>query len=207
MAKKYKPASEKTIAKGKGISTDELSFKDALKYFQDRGKERGMNRFRHKGKVFDLSGKEIAPKAAPKAATKAAPKAKEYSGRGDGAAEVNRRKQENKKYSGRGDGLSEVATRKKREEKKSTSTLVPAAGATVAARGGAAAQGRPYNPSFGKGGPGMAEGFQGRYQTGVARAGAGRGAPGINPGQAVKRIGGGRRKSLYNKDDFGFKLD
>ena len=74
MVKKYKPASEKTIAKGKGISTDELSFKEALKYFQDRGKERGMNRFRYKGKVFDLSGKEIAPKAATKAAPKTAPK-------------------------------------------------------------------------------------------------------------------------------------
>ena len=202
MAKKYKPASEKTIAKGKGISTDELSFKDALKYFQDRGKERGMNRFRHKGKVYDLSGKEISPKATPKATPKAAPKAKEYSGRGDGAAEVKRRQQENKKYSGRGNGASEVTRRKKAGEEKSTSTFVPAAGAAVAARGGSAAQGRPYNPNYGKGGPGMAEGFQGRYQTGVARAGAGSGAPGINSGKVARKLGtkGGRR--ALKPDDF-----
>lgn len=67
MAKTYKPATERQIKRGKGVSTDELSFNEALKYFQARGKEKGMNRFRHKGKVYDLTGKEIASKAAPKA--------------------------------------------------------------------------------------------------------------------------------------------
>ncbi len=77
MAKTYKPATERQIKKGKGVSTDELNFDEALKYFQARGKEKNMSRFRHKGKVYDLSGKEIAPKAAPKTSSKAAPKAKD----------------------------------------------------------------------------------------------------------------------------------
>ena len=100
MAKTYKPATERQIKRGKGVSTDELSFKEALKYFQARGKEKDMNRFRHKGKVYDLTGKEIAPKAAPKAKpatnameTSPRPKARPATGGGggDGDAEVKRR--------------------------------------------------------------------------------------------------------------------
>lgn len=60
---KYRRASEKTIARGKGISTDKLSLKDAKDYFNERAKETGAKRFRHNGQVYDLAGNKITESA------------------------------------------------------------------------------------------------------------------------------------------------
>lgn len=60
---KYRKASEKTIARGKGISTDKLSLKEAKDYFNERAKETGAKRFRHNGQVYDLAGNKITESA------------------------------------------------------------------------------------------------------------------------------------------------
>ncbi len=57
---KYRKASEKTIARGKGKSTDELSLADAKDYFRERAKETGAKRFRHQGQVYDLDGNKVS---------------------------------------------------------------------------------------------------------------------------------------------------
>lgn len=57
---KYRKASEKTIARGKGKSTDELSLADAKDYFRERAKETGAKRFRHNGQVYDLDGNKVS---------------------------------------------------------------------------------------------------------------------------------------------------
>jgi hypothetical protein len=60
---KYRKASEKTVARGKGISTDKLSLKEAKDYFNERAKETGAKRFRHNGQVYDLAGNKITESA------------------------------------------------------------------------------------------------------------------------------------------------
>ena len=166
MAKKYKLASEKTIKAGKGISTDKLSFDEALGFFKQQGKERRMNRFRYQGKVYDLSGKEIPAASAKKTSTVTQKKVepKTYSGRGDGSKEVTTRKRDTMKYSGRGEGAKDAAPKKESP----SSTMIPAAGASVRGRGSRAA-GKPYNPNY-TGKSAMAEGFQGKYGGEVAKA-------------------------------------
>lgn len=73
MAKTYRTATEKDIAKGKGKSTDELSLAEATAYFNKRSAETGAKKFRYKGEVYDLSGNKAAAKtAAPKPSAKAA---------------------------------------------------------------------------------------------------------------------------------------
>lgn len=57
---KYRKASEKTISRGKGKSTDELSLADAKDYFRERAKETGAKRFRHQGQVYDLDGNKVS---------------------------------------------------------------------------------------------------------------------------------------------------
>lgn len=57
---KYRKASEKTVARGKGKSTDELSLADAKDYFRERAKETGAKRFRHQGQVYDLDGNKVS---------------------------------------------------------------------------------------------------------------------------------------------------
>lgn len=60
---KYRKASEKTISRGKGISTDKLSLSEAKDYFNERAKETGAKRFRHNGQVYDLNGNKITESA------------------------------------------------------------------------------------------------------------------------------------------------
>ena len=57
---KYRKASEKTISRGKGKSTDQLSLADAKEYFNSRAKETGAKRFRWNGDVYDLNGNKIS---------------------------------------------------------------------------------------------------------------------------------------------------
>lgn len=219
MVKTYKPATERQIKSGKGVSTDELSFKEALKYFQARGKEKDMNRFRHKGKVYDLTGKEITPKAAPKAAPKVT-KPKEKPVTKDAMAGY--RKGDvtttslDKPKGGRGDDRMEAFRRRiekaidKSEEspsKKDNSGLfVPAAAAAVASRSGnSKPTGKPYNPKY-TGQSSMKEGFQGKYGGEVARTRGGKPSGrigGINPSKTVRNMSkGGRRKSVSKAEDF-----
>lgn len=60
---KYRKASEKTISRGKGKSTDQLSLADAKEYFNSRAKETGAKRFRWNGDVYDLRGNKISEPA------------------------------------------------------------------------------------------------------------------------------------------------
>lgn len=57
---KYRQASEKTISRGKGKSTDQLSLADAKEYFNTRAKDTGSKKFRWNGEVYDLSGNKVA---------------------------------------------------------------------------------------------------------------------------------------------------
>lgn len=232
MAKTYKPATERQIKRGKGVSTDELSFNEALKYFQARGKEKDMNRFRHKGKVYDLTGKEIAPKAKP--ATKAMetsprPKAKPTTGggRGDGAAEVKRRSADAKPATSartgptktdkmRGDARTSARSRtsindtkkKIRElqgqlDKNSATLAAVSLGSGVLTRGNTNARGTPSNPTYGSQKL-QPTGPQGRINTGVSRpaVGGGRGLPGINPTRTANQLGSGGRANRRDPKAF-----
>jgi len=239
MATTYRKATEKDIKKGKGKSTDELSFDEAKAYFNKRAKETGMDKFRYQGKVYDLSGKESAPaKAAPKAAPKAAeekpmrPKARPAAkpaegGKGGGGADKMPATGVTapKKYSGRGDGASEAsrrgkdtkaeAARKAREDMSDKAKKVAVGGAALGAAVAMARAGLKSgekaprrvatptvtNPKYGSK-PKMAEGFQGRYETGVGRPGmdARKGLAG-NAAPFERVAGGGARASMENKDD------
>lgn len=235
MATTYRKATEKDIKKGKGKSTDELSFDEAKAYFNKRAKETGMDKFRYQGKVYDLSGKESAPaKAAPKAAEekpmrpKARPAAKPAEGgKGGGGADKMSATGVTapKKYSGRGDGASEASrrgkdakaesARKAREDMSDKAKKVAVGGAALGAAVALARAGLKSgekaprkvatptvtNPKYGSK-PKMAEGFQGKYETGVGRPGmdARRGLAG-NAAPFERVAGGGGRASMENKDD------
>ena len=243
MATTYRKATEKDIKKGKGKSTDELSFDEAKAYFNKRAKETGMDKFRYQGKVYDLSGKESAStkaapkaastKAAPKAAsTKAAPKAASAAkpaegGKGGGGADKMPATGVTapKKYSGRGDGASEASRRSKdakaesarkaREDMSDKAKKVAVGGAALGAAVALARAGLKSgekaprkvatptitNPKYGSNSK-MAEGFQGKYETGVGRPGmdARRGLAG-NAAPFERVAGGGGRASMENKDD------
>lgn len=235
MATTYRKATEKDIKKGKGKSTDELSFDEAKAYFNKRAKETGMDKFRYQGKVYDLSGKESAPaKAAPKAAEEKPmrPKARPASkpaegGKGGGGADKMPATGVTapKKYSGRGDGASEASrrgkdakaesARKAREDMSDKAKKVAVGGAALGAAVAMARAGLKSgekaprkvatptvtNPKYGSK-PKMAEGFQGKYETGVGRPGmdARRGLAG-NAAPFERVAGGGGRASMENKDD------
>lgn len=58
MAKSYREAkTDKEKARGK--STDELSFDEALTFFQKRGKSKGSSKFRWRGDVYNTSGEKV----------------------------------------------------------------------------------------------------------------------------------------------------
>lgn len=228
MATTYHKATEEEIKKGKGKSTDELSFDEAKAYFNKRAKETGLDKFRYQGKVYDLSGKESAPKAAPAKrsaeapTTSKRPKAKpeptksgrpgtgvtsgpKYSGRGDGASEASRR----------GKDAKAESARKAREDTSDKAKKVAVGGAALGAavalaraglKGGEKAPRKMAtptvtNPKYGSK-PKMAEGFQGKYETGVGRPGmdARKGLAG-NAAPFERVAGGGGRASMENKDD------
>lgn len=226
MAKTYKPATERQIKKGKGVSTDELGFNEALKYFQARGKEKNMSRFRHKGKVYDLSGKEIAPKAAPKTSSKAAPKAKDAmagyrkgdvtttsldkpkSDRRSGATEVKRTtrpqttaekayEEARKKAE---EAARKVAEFEKQLSQNSAALAAASLGSGVLTRGSSTARGKASNPSFGsqKLSP---QGFQGRMNTSVGRPAVKTGAKGLNSAKMASRLRGGRQATIDRAKD------
>lgn len=99
---KYRQASEKTISRGKGKSTDQLSLADAKEYFNTRAKETGAKKFRWNGEVYDLSGNKVAQGTSRSSGGSSSarsssaegpkrPKARPQTGRGDGGAEVVRR--------------------------------------------------------------------------------------------------------------------
>lgn len=91
---KYRKASEKTISRGKGISTDKLSLKDAKEYFNERAKETGAKRFRHNGQVYDLAGNKInesAPARSSGGGSSAAPRPKARPATSSGGAQADRR--------------------------------------------------------------------------------------------------------------------
>lgn len=228
MAKTYKPATERQIKKGKGVSTDELSFGEALKYFQARGKERDMNRFRHKGKVYDLTGKEIAPKATPKALKpKEKPVTKDaMTGyrKGD-ITTTSLDKPKTKPRTGptktekmRGDARTSAQsqtsinnTKKKirdiqgQLDKNSAVLAAASLGSGVLTRGNTSAKGKPFNPTYGSQKP-QATGFQGKMNTTVgrpARVGGAKGISGTNPARLAKQIGrGGRKNTPQDSKDF-----
>lgn len=127
---KYKKASPEVIKKGKGVSTDSLSFEEAKAFFNDYSKETKMKRFRYQGKVYDLSGNEVAEKAAAKPAasssssaptTSKRPKAKPaapttVASTGGGGADAGKMPATGTKpykSSGRGDGAMETSRRSK----------------------------------------------------------------------------------------------
>ena len=96
---KYRKASEKTISRGKGKSTDQLSLADAKEYFNSRAKETGAKRFRWNGEVYDLSGNKVseAPSRSSGSSSRNSlsrreepkrPQANPRRGRGDGGAET-----------------------------------------------------------------------------------------------------------------------
>jgi len=236
MAKTYRTATEKDIAKGRGKSTDELSLAEATAYFNKRSAETGAKKFRYKGEVYDLSGnkstvvttpkpstkaaddKPMRPRARPAAPEKpvntvrpevpqkpkaAAPAPKKYSGRGDGASEVSRRKTD--------------AARKAQEDMSDKAKKVAAGGAALGAavvgaraalKGGVKPPRKPatptvtnpkYNPRSG-----TKTGFQGKYETSVGRPGyydSKRSLSG-NP-EPMKYVGGGGRATApgAEKDD------
>jgi len=123
------------------------------------------------------------------------------------------------KYSGRGSGAAEMSQRSSdsaRKAQEKSSDIAKKVAAAAAAGGGVAALMKAVkeaprvrrtatptitNPKYGSK-PKMAEGFQGRYETGVGRPGmdsrkglAGNAAP-------FERVaGGGGRASMENKDD------
>jgi hypothetical protein len=91
---KYRKASEKTISRGKGISTDKLSLKDAKDYFNERAKETGAKRFRHNGQVYDLAGNKItesAPARSSGGGSSAAPRPKARPATSAGGAQADQR--------------------------------------------------------------------------------------------------------------------
>lgn len=112
-------------------------------------------------------------------------------GRGDGGAEVIRRRTEK--------ALANVGSKKE----SGSSVLIPAVAAAVASRKQSAPKGKPYNPSYSNKAK-MAEGFQGRYATEVGAPKAKVTSPkiGTNPTKMSKKLGGGRRNALTAKDDF-----
>jgi hypothetical protein len=103
---------------------------------------------------------KTSPKATPKASPKASPKvaSKEVSsGRGSGAEEVKRRILDATKD-----------TSKKESAITGKSIATPRPGGLSGSRR-MPATGKPYNPNF-SGSKGASEGFQGKYETGVAKA-------------------------------------
>ncbi len=91
---KYRKASEKIISRGKGISTDKLSLKDAKDYFNERAKETGAKRFRHNGQVYDLAGNKItetAPARSSGGGSSAAPRPKARPATSAGGAQADQR--------------------------------------------------------------------------------------------------------------------
>jgi hypothetical protein len=134
----------------------------------------GSNKVRDILKSQPEAPQKTTPKAAPKTVVKKVtqPAKGVSSGRGDGAAEVKRRNRDAPKVSsGRGSGTEEVKRRTSDTVKKEASSgqtiATPRPGGLSGSRR-TPATGKPYNPSF-SGGKGSAEGFQGRYETGVAK--------------------------------------
>jgi hypothetical protein len=180
----------------------------------------GSNKVRSILKDNEEPKKPAAAKPAPKRtpsrpAEKPAAKPNKGGGRGDGKAEVNRRRADNYTSSGRGNGKTETA-RRRTDAAASNRTLTTAekaalgaagVGAAAAAAAGSrtrpkprpAASARPYNPSYGRGGSGMKEGFRGRMETGVSRGGRG---PTID---LTRGIGGGAGE--VSLDDFSRARD
>lgn len=155
--------------------------------------------------------KKVAPKTTPKKVTEAAVTkdamagyrkgdvttsklSKVGGGRGDGGAEVIRRRAEK--------ALERVGS-KKESSKNGASVLIPAVAAAATPRKQTAAKGKPYNPSYSSKAK-MAEGFQGKYATEVAAPKTRVPTPkiGTNPAKMSKKLGGGRRNALTTKDDF-----
>lgn len=120
-----------------------------------------------------------------------------YSGRGNGAAEVSQRSSDNARKAQ--EKSSDIA-------KKVASAAAAAGGVTALMKSVKEKPRKPAtptikNPNYGKSSR-MAEGFQGRYATGVGRPGmdARRGLAG-NAAPFERVAGGGGRASMENKDD------
>ena len=196
---KYRPASEKTIKAGKGKSTDELSFKDALEYFQNRGKETGSKKFRYKGEVYDLSGKKVEKSAPAKTEDKPSTRPKANPTRKPGGA----------RPEGKAAGMPAGKDSKKSESPGKRGEVSPgvvaAMGAGAIAAGVAASRSgrgngkaetarrakdtKPYNPTYS--GRGKApEGFQGRMKTDVAKPAVRGGTRAIGGNPAADLRGG-----------------
>lgn len=200
---KYRKASEKTIKAGKGVSTDNLSLAEAKEYFNERSKETGAKRFRHKGQVYDLQGNKItegrSSGGSSSAETKAPTRPKANPTRKPGGA----------RPEGKAAGMPAGKDDKKPESPGKRGEVSPgvvaAMGAGAVAAGVAASRSgrgngkaettrrakdtKPYNPTYS--GRGKApKGFQGRMKTDVAKPAVRGGTRAIGGNPAADLRGG-----------------